>query len=110
MFVIFVAHLPDNSWFLFISARFGFSSAGEVFVFCSGLASAMPLAACSCVKASLPACSVSLSHLAVYWAHIGLALGMITLSLIGARSPVSIMPQGWGSAGSWPTRPMACWR
>ena len=39
MFIIFVAHVPANSWFLFIPARFGFSSAAELFVFFSGLAS-----------------------------------------------------------------------
>ena len=41
MFIIFIAHLPWNSWALYIPARFGFSDATEIFVFCSGMASAI---------------------------------------------------------------------
>ncbi len=41
MFIIFMAHLPFNSWNAFIPARFGFSDATEIFVFCSGMASAI---------------------------------------------------------------------
>ena len=33
MLIIFVAHLPDNSWNAWIPARFGFSSGAELFVF-----------------------------------------------------------------------------
>jgi hypothetical protein len=41
MLIIFVAHLPENSWNAWIPARFGFSSGAELFVFCSGIASAL---------------------------------------------------------------------
>jgi len=41
MFIIFIAHVPGNSWTLWIPARFGFSDATEIFVFCSGMASAI---------------------------------------------------------------------
>ena len=41
MLIIFVAHVRGNSWTQFIPARFGFSSAAEMFVFCSGYASAL---------------------------------------------------------------------
>src|SRR3546814_8321500 len=37
MLIIFVAHVPDNPWAGFIPARFGWSDATEMFVFCSGL-------------------------------------------------------------------------
>ena len=40
MFIIFIAHTPGNSWNDWIPARFGFSSGTELFVFCSGCASA----------------------------------------------------------------------
>lgn len=40
MFIIFIAHTPGNSWNDWIPARFGFSSGTELFVFCSGFASA----------------------------------------------------------------------
>lgn len=41
MFIIVVAHIPENSWNDWIPARFGFSSAAEMFVFCSGFACAL---------------------------------------------------------------------
>lgn len=41
MFIIFIAHVRDNTWTLWIPARFGFSDATEMFVFCSGMASAI---------------------------------------------------------------------
>ena len=40
MFIILVAHIPTNAWANWIPARFGFSDATEIFVFCSGMASA----------------------------------------------------------------------
>ena len=41
MFIILVAHIPGNRWAGWIPARFGFSDATEIFVFCSGMASAI---------------------------------------------------------------------
>ena len=41
MFIIFIAHVPNNSWNDWIPARFGASDATEIFVFCSGMASAI---------------------------------------------------------------------
>ena len=41
MFIILFAHTPGNPWTLWIPARFGFSDATEMFVFCSGFASAL---------------------------------------------------------------------
>ena len=41
MFIILIAHITDNPWTLWIPARFGFSDATEMFVFCSGMASAL---------------------------------------------------------------------
>ncbi|MEM9096562.1 MAG: OpgC domain-containing protein, partial [Pseudomonadota bacterium] len=38
MFIILLAHTPGNTWTLWIPARFGFSDATEIFVFCSGMA------------------------------------------------------------------------
>lgn len=86
MFIIFIAHLPGNSWFLFIPARFGFSSAGELFVFCSGLASAYAFGRVFERRGTLAGLQrVAFRIWQVYWAHIGLALVMITLSLAAAR-------------------------
>ena len=41
MFIILIAHTPGNAWTLWIPARWGFSDATEIFVFCSGMASAI---------------------------------------------------------------------
>ena len=41
MFIILIAHIPYNAWAGWIPARFGFSDATEIFVFCSGMASAV---------------------------------------------------------------------
>ncbi|MFE0753889.1 OpgC family protein [Inquilinus sp. NPDC058860] len=41
MLIILTAHIPDNTWILWIPARFGFSDATEMFVFLSGMASAI---------------------------------------------------------------------
>ncbi|MFN7319974.1 MAG: OpgC family protein [Methylobacterium sp.] len=84
MFVIFVAHLPDNPWFGFIPARFGFSSAAELFVFCSGLASAYAFGRAFRRQGFGAGLFSVLSRLwQVYWAHIGLALVMMALGVAG---------------------------
>ncbi len=41
MFIILIAHITNNPWTLYIPARFGFSDATEMFIFCSGMASAI---------------------------------------------------------------------
>lgn len=41
MFIILIAHIPNNNLASWIPARFGFSDATEIFVFCSGAASAL---------------------------------------------------------------------
>jgi len=41
MLIILLAHIPDDGWALWIPARFGFSDATEMFVFQSGMASAI---------------------------------------------------------------------
>ncbi|MEL7544575.1 MAG: OpgC domain-containing protein [Pseudomonadota bacterium] len=45
MFIIFIAHTPMNPLVRWIPARFGFSDATEIFVFCSGMASAIAFGA-----------------------------------------------------------------
>ena len=41
MLIIFIAHVPGNLWGQYIPARFGWSDAAEMFVFCSGYAAAI---------------------------------------------------------------------
>ena len=84
MFIIFVAHVPENMWVSFIPARFGFSSAAELFVFCSGLASAYAFGRIFVAEGWLSGTKRILYRIwQVYWAHIGLALVLMTISVIG---------------------------
>ena len=41
MLIIFIAHVPGNMWGRYIPAKFGWSDATEMFVFCSGFAAAL---------------------------------------------------------------------
>ncbi|MEO1206644.1 MAG: OpgC domain-containing protein [Pseudomonadota bacterium] len=79
MFIIFFAHMPNNGWANYIPARFGFSDATEIFVFCSGMASALAFGKLFEQRGFL----LGLSRIAfrcwqVYWAHIALFLVVTT--------------------------------
>lgn len=83
MLIIFVAHMPGNSWNGYIPARFGFSSGTELFVFCSGLASAIAFGSVFVKRGMwLGAVRIALRIWQVYWAHIGLALVLIALAAL----------------------------
>jgi len=80
MFIIFMAHMPGNWFTLYIPARFGFSDATEIFVFCSGMASAIAFGKIFENTGWL----MGLMRIAhrmwqVYWAHIGLFFVTLTL-------------------------------
>ena len=88
MFIILIAHITGNPWTLWIPARFGFSDATEIFVFCSGMASALAFGAVF-ARAGWAMGTLRILHRIwqVYWVHIGvffvtLAL-MVTLNLTG---------------------------
>lgn len=86
MFIIFVAHVPENSWFNFIPARFGFSSAAELFVFCSGLASSFAFGRLFLRDGFAAGLFRTFARIwQVYWAHIGLSLAMIAISIVGMK-------------------------
>ncbi|MDX2257355.1 MAG: OpgC domain-containing protein, partial [Hyphomicrobiaceae bacterium] len=84
MFIIFVSHVPHNIWANVIPARFGFSDATEIFVFCSGMASALAFGRMFDESGLIPGLS-RIAHRCwqVYWAHIGVFLVSASL-LIGA--------------------------
>jgi hypothetical protein len=97
MLIIFVAHMPDNSWFLFIPARFGFSSAGELFVFCSGLASSFAFGRIFVKNGWLAGTRRILFRMwQVYWAHIGLALVLMSVSVEAFQLTGTNYPQRLG--------------
>ncbi|MEM6761134.1 MAG: OpgC domain-containing protein [Pseudomonadota bacterium] len=89
MFIILIAHTPGNWFTLWIPARFGFSDATEVFVFCSGMASAIAFGAVFRNQGLLMGSARVLFRCwQVYWAHIGLFVAiagtMVVLNNTGA--------------------------
>jgi hypothetical protein len=84
MFIILLAHMPGNPLAEAIPARFGFSDATEIFVFCSGVASALAFG-CAFESAGWVLGTARILHRVwqVYWAHIGVFLATIAV-LAGA--------------------------
>lgn len=82
MFIILMAHITDNPWTLWIPARFGFSDATEIFVFCSGMASALAFGALF-TRAGWLMGTLRILHRMwqVYWVHIGVFLVTLMLML-----------------------------
>lgn len=75
MFIIFVAHVPGDPWNNWIPARFGFSSGGELFVFCSGAASAIAFGRVFLKRGwMIGTARIAFRMWQVYWAHICLFL------------------------------------
>ncbi|CAN0582162.1 unnamed protein product, partial [Ectocarpus sp. 12 AP-2014] len=71
MFIILVAHIPRNPWAGWIPARFGFSDATEIFVFCSGMASAIAFGGSFDRNGwAIGTARVAFRCWQVYWAHI----------------------------------------
>ncbi len=90
MFIILVAHIPSNFWKNYIPARYGWSDATEIFVFCSGMASAMAFGAVFAKRGfGLGLARVLFRIWQVYWAHIGLFFAI-------AFTVVVIEANGWG--------------
>jgi hypothetical protein len=88
MFIILIAHVPGNKWNSWIPARFGYSDATEIFVFCSGMASAIAFGRCFTHKGwAMGTARVMFRVWQVYWAHIALfffvAMSMAALDTYG---------------------------
>ena len=102
MFIILVAHIPGNPWAGWIPARFGFSDATEIFVFCSGMASAIAFGGSFERKGwAIGTARVAFRCWQVYWAHICLfffvAMTMAALDTYGSfeGSYVHELNLGW---------------
>lgn len=82
MFIIFIAHVPDNPWNAWIPARFGWSSGAELFVFCSGLASSFAFGSVF-VKFGYWAGLKRIVYRIwqIYWAHVGLFMVIVSITL-----------------------------
>lgn len=87
MLIIFVVHVPGgNFWAWYIPAAFGHSSAVEMFVFCSGFASALAFASVFDRHGFLIG-TARVAHRIwqVYWAHIGLFLVISLMCVLGTH-------------------------
>ena len=80
MFIILIAHTPGNFLTSWIPARWGFSDATEMFIFCSGMASAIAFGG-TFDRAGwlLGSARVAFRVWQVYWAHIGLFIAVAAL-------------------------------
>jgi hypothetical protein len=80
MLIILIAHIPINGWVLWIPARFGFSDATEIFVFCSGMASAIAFGRVfDRAGWLLGTARITLRVWQVYWSHIGIFVLLLTV-------------------------------
>jgi len=86
MFIILMAHTPHNPFTLWIPARFGFSDATEIFVFCSGMASSIAFGKVFAERGwAMGAARIGYRVWQVYWAHICLFFAVAaTVSTLNA--------------------------
>jgi len=101
MFIILFAHTPGNFITSWIPARFGFSDATEIFVFCSGMASAIAFGA-TFDRAGwmLGTARVLYRIWQVYWAHIGLFFA--TAAMLAFLTDLEITTRNyWGQLNLW---------
>jgi len=101
MFIILIAHTPGNFLTSWIPARWGFSDATEIFVFCSGMASAIAFGG-GFDRAGwlLGTARVVFRVWQVYWAHVGLFFA--TLALTVFLTDLDITGRNyWGQLNLW---------
>lgn len=83
MLIIFIAHMPQNPWLAWIPARFGFSSATELFVFGSGFASAVAFgrtfSSAGFVNGTL---KIANRIWQLYWTHLALFAALAGLTVL----------------------------
>ena len=102
MFIILVAHTPGNFLTLWIPARFGFSDATEIFVFCSGMASAIAFGKAFEHRGwFLGTARVAFRVWQVYWAHI--AVFFVIAVLMATLNSTELFKKDYiGSLNLWP--------
>lgn len=102
MFIILVSHTPGNAWTSWIPARWGFSDATEIFVFCSGMASAIAFGR-TFERAGWAMGSARVAYRCwqVYWAHVGLFMAVLALTVAMTESGLGGRNY-WGQLNLWP--------
>ncbi|MEO1556477.1 MAG: OpgC domain-containing protein [Pseudomonadota bacterium] len=101
MFIILFAHTPGNFLTSWIPARFGFSDATEIFVFCSGMASAIAFGATfDRAGWALGTARVVYRIWQVYWAHVGLFFA--TAAMLAYLTDLEFTTRNyWGQLNLW---------
>ena len=101
MFIILIAHTPGNFLTSWIPARWGFSDATEIFVFCSGMASAIAFGGTFDRTGWLLGTARVLFRVwQVYWAHVGLFFA--TLAVTVYLTELDITGRNyWGQLNLW---------
>ncbi|NRB03171.1 MAG: OpgC domain-containing protein [Rhodobacteraceae bacterium] len=101
MFIILMAHTPRNFFTSWIPARWGFSDATEIFVFCSGMASAIAFGkAFELAGWRMGTARVSFRVWQVYWAHVGLFFA--TLALVSFLTSLDLTSRNYiGQLNLW---------
>lgn len=86
MLIIFIAHVHGNPWKLYIPARFGWSDATEMFVFCSGYAAAIAFGG-TFIRAGFWMGTARILYRCwqIYAAHIGMFFFITAIAVIGTR-------------------------
>lgn len=83
MLIILLAHIPSDDWALWIPARFGFSDATEMFVFQSGMASAIAFG--STFDRSGPialVARITQRIWQIFWAHIAVFIVVTAIMVV----------------------------
>ncbi|SIO54516.1 hypothetical protein SAMN05444722_3374 [Rhodovulum sp. ES.010] len=89
MFIILIDHIPRNPWWHWMIGRFTFFDAAEIFVFCSGMASALSFGR-TFERAgwAMGTARTATRVWQLYWAHLGLfffvAMMMVAFDMLGA--------------------------
>ena len=86
MYVILIAHIPRDPWDFWIPPRFGFSDSTEIFVFLSGIASAIAFGSTFDKRGFVLGLARVLFRVwQVYWVHVGVFVaGVAVLAAAGA--------------------------
>lgn len=88
MLIILLAHVPSDHWALWIPARFGFSDATEMFVFLSGMASAIAFGRLFDREGTVMLTARVVQRIwQIYWSHICVFLIIAALMSFAGTKP-----------------------
>ena len=88
MLIILIAHVPYDGWALWIPARFGFSDATEMFVFQSGMASAIAFGGTFDRGGWAPLLARVIRRIwQIYWAHVAVFVTVVALLALAGPRP-----------------------